>query len=321
MRSVSIAGTDLTTSRLGLGTGHLHHLVRRASRQNLLAAAWDEGFRYFDTAPLYGHELAERELGRFLLGRRPAAVLATKVGIVPNPVMCRLPWLMYAEKAIKVVARKASPRQSTSALPPRNYSPKYVVERVERSLHVLGTDYIDVLYLHEPTLDGIGNAEDVLAALGKLRDSGKIREFGLSGSFASCRSIGCKCPALTRVVQLEVHPHMRSAYLLDAQGHTPQITFGHVRNLRQSKLAGSVDGPELIRRALVHACSVNPTGVILLSTRSLVHARSAAATCESIEGSAWKAALTGMTRPTPTVSALHHAAGVPPAPSRAAERS
>jgi diketogulonate reductase-like aldo/keto reductase len=284
MRSVSIAGTDITTSRLGLGTGSLHHVVRHSSRQNLLAAAWEEGFRYFDTAPLYGHELAERELGRFLRGRRRSAVLATKVGIVPNPVMCRLPWLMYAEKAIKVVARKASRRQSTSDLPPRNYSPKYAVERVERSLHVLGTDYIDILYLHEPTLDALGNAEDVLAALGKLRDSGKIREFGLSGSFDSCRSIGGKYPALIRVVQLEVHPTMRSARLLDSLGHTAQITFGHVRNLRQSKLEGSFDGPELIRQALVHACSVNPTGVILLSTRSPVHARAVTATFESIEG-------------------------------------
>jgi D-threo-aldose 1-dehydrogenase len=284
MRSVAIAGTDITTSRLGLGTANLHHLFRRSNRQNLLAAAWDAGFRYFDTAPLYGHGLAERELGRFLRGRRQTAVLATKVGIVPNPMMGRLPWLMYAVKAAKVVTQKALPRQLTCAPPARNYSPKYTVQRVERSLHDLRTDYIDILYLHDPTLDDIGNAEEVLTVLGKLRDSGKIREFGLSGSLDNCRAIGAKYPALARVVQMEVHPTMHTAHFLDSRGRTAQITFGHVRNLRQSKPAGSGDGPGLVRQALAHACSLNPTGVILLSTRSPVHAQGAAATYESIEG-------------------------------------
>ena len=35
-----------------------------------MAAAWDDGLRYFDTAPLYGHGLSEARLGRVLRGER-----------------------------------------------------------------------------------------------------------------------------------------------------------------------------------------------------------------------------------------------------------
>jgi D-threo-aldose 1-dehydrogenase len=52
-----------------------------------VAAAWDRGLRWFDTAPHYGLGLSERRLGRALHGRpREAFVVSTKVGRLLDPV-------------------------------------------------------------------------------------------------------------------------------------------------------------------------------------------------------------------------------------------
>ena len=56
-------------SRLGLGTAPLGNLYAEVSEEGAaatIAAAWAAGIRVFDTAPLYGHGLAERRLGAAL---------------------------------------------------------------------------------------------------------------------------------------------------------------------------------------------------------------------------------------------------------------
>lgn len=89
MRGVSLADGRLPSSRLGFGTSSLHHLKTQRERAALLAHCYERGIRHFDSAPLYGHEMAERELGRFIRGRRPDLVVATKFGIEPDPWMRR----------------------------------------------------------------------------------------------------------------------------------------------------------------------------------------------------------------------------------------
>ena len=282
MRSVEIAGTEITTSRLGMGTANLHHLVRRSARQNLLSVALDAGIRYFDTAPLYGHEMAERELGLFFRGRRHSAAIATKIGILPRSLFSAAPFLMYAQKASLAMARRLSLRVAKSAAPARDYSREYAVLRVETSLRNLATDYIDVLFLHEPQLDDIQSADDLIDTLEKLRASGKIREFGVSGTFESCSAINARYPALTAVVQMEVDRSMQHAQFGSAPIRAAQITFGHVRNMRIESTASNEES-SFFRRAMAQACKVNPSGVILLSTRNPAHARDAVAAIESIE--------------------------------------
>ena len=70
--------------RIGLGTAPLGNLFAALSdeqAQGTVDAAWEAGVRFFDTAPLYGHGLAEVRLGRALASRpRHEYVLATKVG-------------------------------------------------------------------------------------------------------------------------------------------------------------------------------------------------------------------------------------------------
>ncbi len=82
--AVTLRGTELATSALGIGCAGLYGEPTAAGRMRLLDAAHGSGIRHFDTAPMYGLGLAEREIGRFARGRRGEIVIATKFGIAPT---------------------------------------------------------------------------------------------------------------------------------------------------------------------------------------------------------------------------------------------
>jgi D-threo-aldose 1-dehydrogenase len=81
--------TAVELTVLGLGgsqVGNLHRPVPEDDAARAIAAAWDLGVRYFDTAPLYDHGRGERRMGEALRGRpRDAYVLSTKVGRLVEP--------------------------------------------------------------------------------------------------------------------------------------------------------------------------------------------------------------------------------------------
>ncbi|MFF9359652.1 aldo/keto reductase [Streptomyces griseoluteus] len=72
--------------RIGLGTAPLGNMFRAVSDEEVSAtldAAWDQGIRYYDSAPLYGAGLAEIRLGELLSHKpRDEFVLSSKVGRV-----------------------------------------------------------------------------------------------------------------------------------------------------------------------------------------------------------------------------------------------
>jgi aryl-alcohol dehydrogenase-like predicted oxidoreductase len=104
-------------------------------------AALDAGINFFDTAPGYGDGLSERRVGLGLRGVRERAVIATKVG-------------------------------------PEAMRPDELVASVERSLGLLGTDYVDLLQIHWPSRE-VPLAE-TWGALERLREQGKARVLGVS---------------------------------------------------------------------------------------------------------------------------------------------
>jgi len=79
-----IGNTDLEVSELGMGTapiGGWPVVVSPDQAHGTLNAAWENGIRYFDTAPLYGSGMAEERLGKFLKEKkRNEFVVATKIG-------------------------------------------------------------------------------------------------------------------------------------------------------------------------------------------------------------------------------------------------
>ncbi|MET9730314.1 aldo/keto reductase [Streptomyces sp. NPDC006458] len=118
----------------------------------LLGVALDHGINFFDTANVYNRGESEAWLGKALNTRsaRDRVVIATKCGY------------------------RTDPRDVNSG----GCSRRNLVASVERSLRRLGTDYIDLVYLH--LWDGVTPVEESLAAAADLVAAGKIRYFGLS---------------------------------------------------------------------------------------------------------------------------------------------
>jgi aryl-alcohol dehydrogenase-like predicted oxidoreductase len=119
-----------------------------------IRAAVEHGVTLFDTADTYGAGHSERLLGEALRGRRERVLIATKFGHTFD-------------------------EERRATLPEVDGSPAYLRRAVEASLRRLGTDRIDLYQLHiwDHPLE---RAEEVVGALERLVDEGKIRTYGWS---------------------------------------------------------------------------------------------------------------------------------------------
>lgn len=119
-----------------------------------IRTALKKGINYVDTAPYYGEGKSEEIIGKALKGvPRDSFYIATKIG-----------------------------RYTTDFDTMFDYSAKKTRESVEKSLKLLGVDYIDVIQIHDiefvPTLDTILN--EALPTLEQLKKEGKVRNIGVS---------------------------------------------------------------------------------------------------------------------------------------------
>lgn len=110
------------------------------------------GGNFLDTADLYGPLQNERLLAKAIHQNRHAYIIATKFGFEIDDNE-QLTWKI-------------------------NGSPSYVKKSAERSLKNLGTDYIDLYYLHR--LDPNTPIEDTVGAMSELVQQGKVKYIGLS---------------------------------------------------------------------------------------------------------------------------------------------
>jgi D-threo-aldose 1-dehydrogenase len=172
------------TVRLGFGCASLMRLPSRRRRQALLEEAFDQGIRHFDVARMYGLGAAEGELGRFARGRRDEIAIATKFGIAPNGRVGRLAPLQAPARAIlaRFPALRAGVKRNEGALhTPRYYDAASACASLETSLRELGTEYVDVLFVHDPGAVELPDMDELVGALEGLREAGRIRAWGVSG--------------------------------------------------------------------------------------------------------------------------------------------
>jgi aryl-alcohol dehydrogenase-like predicted oxidoreductase len=140
-----------------MGMSEFYGTGDEAESQATLARALELGINHFDTSDLYGKGENERLLGRFLKGRRREDLLiASKFGVLRDP---------------DGPSGSTYDRQLDS-------SPAYARQACEASLRRLGTDYIDLYYIHR--LDPGIVVEDAIGGLADLVGEGKIRAIGLS---------------------------------------------------------------------------------------------------------------------------------------------
>jgi D-threo-aldose 1-dehydrogenase len=279
--TVRLGETGVETTALGFGCAQLFRLPRRA-RLRLLETALDAGIRHFDVAPMYGLGLAEGELGRFARGRRDRIVIATKFGIEPAlgahllaPVQGPLQRLRGSRPAT-LDARTGL----VGALLYRSgrYDAATARSSLERSLRALGTDYVDLLFLHDP-LPGDVRSDDVRAFLETARAAGRIRAWGAAGEPEPIAEAAVRLGGLpVRQVRSDVfrrapRDERQPTILFGAIGRAlPQIVArleadGQARR-RWSDAAGVDCGQpeELARLLLRDALRENPGGAVLFAT-------------------------------------------------------
>lgn len=254
---VRLAKSEITTSQLGFGTSRLHHLFTHY-RQRLLAAAADFGVRHFDTAPAYGDGVCEAEVGKFIRGQRERFIIVTKYGIPAAPLAEAWPLLSFPLHSARAIARKVG--FWSAALPP--LTPTGLWASAERSLRRLGTDYIDILLLHEPRQDRIHSSEEIVDAFHKLQRRGMIRAFGLAGGWDHINTVLSATPALGMVVQTAECEWVPEV--------APDITYGAIAPGPQAYFSPAIKPSEAVQQLRV-ALRRRPGGVVLVSTTKLEH--------------------------------------------------
>jgi hypothetical protein len=200
-------------------------LASRRQRQNLLAAAFDLGIAHFDVARMYGLGAAERELGAFARSRRERLVIATKFGIDPAPAswMARLQGPARALMSRYPALRRVVKRHD-SALQRRRYTAQLAQRSLERSLKELGTDYVDIFFVHDPRIEDDLAVEELRAFLEGARDAGRIRAWGIAGERSAALDVASRFPAdLAMQVREDVFSRPDARRI---PGQQPQITFG-----------------------------------------------------------------------------------------------
>ena len=174
-------GGELAFTELGFGAAPLGNMYRPLTEKEARAtldAAWANGCRYYDTAPLYGLGLSETRLNGFLRAKpRESYILSTKVG--------RLLKLCPPAERSRPNAFFETPSRKEVF----DYSRDGVLRSIEFSLERLGVDSIDVVYAHDVDVFTHGSAEAADArirefmnggyrALTELREQGAIKAFG-----------------------------------------------------------------------------------------------------------------------------------------------
>jgi aryl-alcohol dehydrogenase-like predicted oxidoreductase len=154
-RTLGRSGLKVSTISMGTFTfGGVGPFARVGTQtvddaRRLVAQAIDHGVNMFDTANMYSSGLAEEILGQALGPRRGDVLVTTKARMRVGP----------------------GPNDEGA-------SRAHLIRECERSLKRLGTDWIDLYYIHE--WDGATPVEETMAALDTLVTQGKVRYVGCS---------------------------------------------------------------------------------------------------------------------------------------------
>jgi D-threo-aldose 1-dehydrogenase len=172
MENKSIGRGGIVAPILSFGSAPIGNLLKEVSEEDALgavAAAWESGVRYFDTAPHYGIGLAERRLGQGLASySRSEFILSTKVGRLLVPTT---DFPSETDLADGFMVPKNFIRNY-------DYSGDAIKRSIEASLKRMNTDYIDIVYVHDPDNHYEQALKGAFPALSKLRDEGVIKSFG-----------------------------------------------------------------------------------------------------------------------------------------------
>ncbi|WP_213981475.1 aldo/keto reductase [Sphingomonas sp. dw_22] len=176
---------DILPGKLGFGAAPLGNMFRDIPDAEALAtvdAAWEQGIRYYDTAPFYGAGLAEIRMGEVLSGRpRDEYVISTKVGRIILDELEDVGARDQGEKAGVFAHGRANKVVN-------DYTHDGTLRSIEGSLKRLKTDHVEIVFVHDLAQDFYGDEwigvfetarKGAFKALDRLRDEGVIKAWGL----------------------------------------------------------------------------------------------------------------------------------------------
>ncbi len=154
MNRKHLGNSDIEVSTVGIGCMMFGLMCDQETTDAIVNTAIDAGINFFDTADIYGgpHGRSEALLGKALGSRRSDIVIGTKFG--------------------------AGIAGGRGGAVENGGSREYIMQAVEKSLRLLGTDYIDLYQHHFP--DPGTPVEETLRALDDLVTQGKVRYIGCS---------------------------------------------------------------------------------------------------------------------------------------------
>lgn len=279
-----------TTFRLGFGCVQLTTHRETSEAVALLDHAFALGITHFDVARAYGFGRAEGILGKFLCGRRDQVTVATKLGLQPPAGIAGNPRIINAAKrllrpfpGLLDLAKRGGSAMGKSGV----FSPQAAIQSLEASLRELGTDYVDILLLHEATLaDAAGEA--LLEALQRQVAKGSIRHLGIASEFSKLQQDLTRLPAAYQTVQFNDNAWRRNLPRLENRVDRLLIThsiFEPAARLRDAvkahadvaaessrRIGVDLSHPDVIAVLLLHyALSSNGGGIVLFSSTNPRH--------------------------------------------------
>ena len=201
MKYIELA-PGIRSSALGFGCAPILGSVDASTARRALSEALDVGITHFDLARSYGYGQAEAFVGKFLGSERDRVTIVTKFGITATPVALAFAPLKPLARRIRNLVRRsgaeASDKPAAETPPPKllprqggasrlaeflhrriPITPINMRRSLEKSLRRLGSDYVDLLLIHEP-LASITEIDSVLEFAEYLVAAGKIRAFGVA---------------------------------------------------------------------------------------------------------------------------------------------
>ncbi|WP_221568382.1 aldo/keto reductase family oxidoreductase [Alkalihalobacillus sp. TS-13] len=183
MKKIKLGNSGLEVGEISLGCMRMSSLSKDDAR-HVIENAMEHGVDLFDHADIYG-------------GGESESVFADAIDMNPS----------VRDKM--VIQTKCAIRKGFY-----DYSKEHILNSVEGSLKRLKTDYIDIFLLHRP--DALMEPEEVAEAFNELKESGKIRHFGVSNHNSM------QIELLTRSLDQELIINQMQFSLM----HTPMIDAG-----------------------------------------------------------------------------------------------
>lgn len=148
MKDINIGNGKVQGSEIALGCMRMGAL-NKDEAEKVIKTSLEEGINFFDHADIYAGGKSEEifsEAINLTSDLREKMILQTKCGIVPGKMF--------------------------------DFSKEHIINSLDGSLKRLKTDYVDTLLLHRP--DTLMEPEEVAEAFSKLKESGKVKHFGVS---------------------------------------------------------------------------------------------------------------------------------------------